>query len=219
MDDFIHPGHAWLAQLIAHALQQADPTDAEQVPSLGGEHGAARCPSASWPTAAHCLRNKALRDAVVGSSGFAFVGGRKPALRSAAAGSWVDLRVRDVSGANTTVAQLGYLQSWNARMGTASVSCAPPCTCAALESLDAYVPRERVSVTRLRAVRLARGGGGGGDGTGECVLRITSHLGPISRGEVYAVNSLILSHSHAGPSLGAHDLVGIEEVINLAERD
>ena len=115
-------------------------------------------------------------------------------------------------------------------MGTASVSCAPPCTCApnaspnpspnpstnpspshpnpdpnsrctALESLDSYVPTERVSVTRLRAVRLARGGGGG-----ECVLRITSHLGPISRGEVYVVNSLILSSSRTGTSLGAHDL-------------
>ncbi len=44
-------------------------------------------------------------------------------------------------------------------MGTASVSCAPPCTCTALESLDSFVPLERVSVTRLRAVRLARGGG------------------------------------------------------------
>ena len=75
------------------------------------------------------------------------------------------------------------------------------------------MPTERVSVTRLRAVRLARGGGG------ECVLRITSHLGPISRGEVYVVNSLILSSSRTGTSLGAHDLVGIEEVINLAERD
>ena len=112
-------------------------------------------------------------------------------------------------------------------MGTASVSCAPPCVCTALESLDAYVPRERVSVTRLRAVRLQRGGGGGGgsggggggsDHSGECVLRITTHRGPISRGEVYAVNSLILSSAHAGPGLSAHELVGIEEVINLAER-
>ena len=178
--------------------------------------GSGRCPakSPSWPAAAHCLRNEALRDAVVGGSGFTFVGGRKPALRSAAAGSWVDLRVRDVSGANTTVAQLGFLQSWRKTMGTASVSCAPPCTCTALESLDSYVPLERVSVTRLRAVRLARG-----DGGGECVLRITSHLGPISRGEVYVVNSLILSSSRTGTSLGAHDLVGIEEVINLAERE
>lgn len=157
-------------------------------------------------------------------------------------------------------------------MGSASVSCAPPCTCAphassnprprpspsprpnrpepdsnprctALESLDAYVPTERVSVTRLRGVRLARAGGGG-----ECVLRVTSQLGPISRGEVYVVNSLILSSSRTGTSLGplgltlsitytpltltlpspspnpnkypgAHDLVGIEEVINLAERE
>ena len=40
--------------------------------------GSGRCPakSPSWPAAAHCLRNEALRDAVVGGSGFTFVGGR-----------------------------------------------------------------------------------------------------------------------------------------------
>ena len=201
MKDCRHPaalGHAWIAQLIVHALQQLDPADAEQGPS--SREGEGHCPpkSPGWPAAAHCLRNEALRDAVLGGSGFTFVGGRKPALRSSAVGSWVELRVRDVSGANTTVAQLGFLQSWRKSMGSASVSCAPPCTCTALESLDAYVPTERVSVTRLRGVRLARAGGGG-----ECALRVTSQLGPISRGEVYVVNSLILSSSRTGTSLGA----------------
>ena len=201
MKDCRHPaalGHAWIAQLIVHALQQLDLADAEQGPS--SREGEGHCPpkSPGWPAAAHCLRNEALRDAVLGGSGFTFVGGRKPALRSSAVGSWVELRVRDVSGANTTVAQLGFLQSWRKSMGSASVSCAPPCTCTALESLDAYVPTERVSVTRLRGVRLARAGGGG-----ECALRVTSQLGPISRGEVYVVNSLILSSSRTGTSLGA----------------
>ena len=37
MKDCRHPGplgHAWIAQLIAHALQQVDPSDAEQVADL-----------------------------------------------------------------------------------------------------------------------------------------------------------------------------------------
>ena len=82
----------------------------------------------------------------------------------------------------------------------------------ALESLDAYAPRERASVTRLRAVRLTRRGG-----PGDCVLRVTAHRGPVSRGETFVVNSLLLSKSQAGPELGAHQLVGLEEIINLAE--
>ena len=72
MKDCRHPaalGHAWIAQLIVHALQQLEPADAEQGPS--SREGEGHCPpkSPAWPAAAHCLRNEALRDAVLGGSG------------------------------------------------------------------------------------------------------------------------------------------------------
>ena len=217
MRDCRHPaplGHAWLAQLLVRALQHA----AEAPPpggALAGSPPAASppaCPAAAWPATAVCLRNERLRDAVVARSGFEYVPGRKPALRATVAGSWVELRVRGISDKPAT-AQLGYLQSWMPKMGDAAVSCAPPCRCAALEPLDAYVPRERVSVTRLRGVRLSRAGG-----TGSCDLRVTVVRGAKSGGELYVVNSLILSSSsHAAPALGAHQLVSLEEIINVAE--
>ena len=209
MRDCRHPGplgHAWLAQLLVRALQQA----AESPPPAAAPPA---CPAAAWPATAVCLRDERLRDAAVARSGFEYVPGRKPALRATATGSWVELRVRGISDKPAT-AQLGYLQSWMPKMGNAAVSCAPPCRCAALEPLDAYVPRERVSVTRLRAVRLSRMGG-----TGSCDLRITVLRGAKSGGELYVINSLILSSSssHAMPALGAHQLVSLEEIINVAE--
>lgn len=96
-------------------------------------------------------------------------------------------------------------------MGSAEVSCEPPCTCAALESIDGYEPKRRMSITRLRAVAATAPP----STKGACVLVVSVRRNEQTGGEKYVVSDLMLSQGEGmSETATRYNWAGVEEGVN-----
>ena len=230
MNDCRHPrrlGHAFLAQLLAHAVEQAatggecPPPRRQSTSTAAAERGE----RGGWPAGAlrdcggSCLRNDDLRAAAQSARGFVWVGGRKPGWHSTRAGSELRLRVRvaiadggDANGGRGGGAaelQLGFVESWRDSFGAARVACEPPCDCQATESLEGHAPKSGRTITSLRAVSVRRAAN---ESATECVLRVTTVRGALAAGEEFDVRALIVNRpfGKGSPSVQTKGLIHME---------
>ncbi len=163
-----------------------------------------------------CLHGAALRGALLTSRGFAPLQGRKPGLAAATNGSWARLSVpvpeaaaagpKPSAGGGGAWAHVGYLQSWRAHMGAATLRCEAPCTCGPEErvTLQGHDPAERVSVTKIVAVRLSRPAA---SAAASCVLRVDVVAGGAG-GTRFVLSDLITGSAEPGPLTWAFDVAG-----------
>ena len=225
--DCAHPtpqGHSWIAQLIVHAMRQAG--------AIAGSEERCRRPAASdlpapkmlrprtaalGGNSSTCLHGESLSAALVATSGFSMVGGRKPGLRASRAGSFVRLRVHVPAGGHSTWAHLGYLQSWRREMGRARLVCESPCACSTHAQgvhhadaqplvFDGWNPKEKVSVTRISHFYVHLRGGKAAIAQ-QCVLRFEVSAGEAG-GDRFMISDLIAGAHDPGPLTWAFDVAG-----------
>lgn len=225
MHDCRHPrtlGHAWLAQLLAHAVEQAAGGECPPPRRQRGTTAAAerREQRGGWPAAAlrdsdgSCLRNDDLRAAAQSARGFAWVGGRKPGWQSTRAGSELRLRVRvalpdtrvDDDGASTRTARLkasgtgggggaAELQLGFVESWRSSFGAA---TVACEPPCDCHATESLEghaprSGRTITSLRAVSVRRAANESATECVLRITTVRGAVAGGEEFDVRALIVN--------------------------
>ena len=224
MKDCAHPnpqGHSFLAQLIVHALRRTAAAASHAhhqsarscvfskalalpvalpPPLLVGNTSAALIGGGAGT--ASCYHGHGLQKAVVASSGFEAVYGRKPGLRAHRAGSFVRLRVALGPDRRGAWAHVGYLQSYGAEMGAATLTCELPCTCnKAPLRLQGFESAERTSTTKIAALHVKHPHSTEGD----CIVRLAVEAGA-QGGTKFMLSDLISGSADPGPLLWVYDV-------------
>ena len=136
--------------------------------------------------------------------------------------SYLRLRVKLPSRGlmSGTWVHIGYLQSWRKEMGSALLTCEPPCSCSsggppkgggnAAPSpplrLEGHNPAEKVSVTKIAPVHVSSSssaGDGGDEKEHSCVLRVE-----VKGGGRFMLSHLITGSRDPGPLTWAFDVAG-----------